>query len=118
MLSMVKMLLKEEVRGHALNSHGNYTVAHGKSLKNHGIVFLNFIGDPVRIVKQIQNHFVDFQTKMKKTQRHQSHQPQRSHLTQVLRNKEVSVRYIPVKRITMNPCHTEYFMYYPLVLYR
>ena len=27
---------------HALNSHGNYMVDHGKSWKNHGIVFLNF----------------------------------------------------------------------------
>ena len=31
MLSMVKMLLKGEVGGHALNSHGNYIVDHGKS---------------------------------------------------------------------------------------
>ena len=30
----------------ALNSHGNYIVDHGKSCKNHGIVFLNFRGDP------------------------------------------------------------------------
>ena len=33
MLSMVKMLLKGEVGGHALNSHGNYIVDHGKSWK-------------------------------------------------------------------------------------
>ena len=38
MLSVVKMLLKGEVGGHALNSHGNY--------KNHGIVVLNFCGNP------------------------------------------------------------------------
>ena len=38
---MVKMSLKAEVGGHALNSNGNYIVDHGKSLKNHGIVFLN-----------------------------------------------------------------------------
>ena len=44
MLSMVKMSLKGEVGGHALNSHGNYIVYHGKSWKNHGIVFLNFCG--------------------------------------------------------------------------
>ena len=31
MLSVVKMLLKGEVGGHALNSHGNYIVDHGKS---------------------------------------------------------------------------------------
>ena len=47
MLCMVKMLLKGEVGGCALNSHGNYIVGHGKSWKNHGIVFLNFCGNPV-----------------------------------------------------------------------
>ena len=47
MLSVVKMLLKGEVGGRALNSHGNYIVDHGKSWKNHGIVFLNFCGNPV-----------------------------------------------------------------------
>ena len=47
MLSVVKMPLKGEVGGHALNSHGNYIVYHGKSWKNHGIVFLNFCGNPV-----------------------------------------------------------------------
>ena len=31
MLSLVKMLLKGEVGGRALNSHGNYIVDHGKS---------------------------------------------------------------------------------------
>ena len=31
MLSLVKMLLKGEVGGHALNSHENYIVDHGKS---------------------------------------------------------------------------------------
>ena len=45
MLSVVKMLLKGEVGGHVLNSHGNYIVDHGKSKKNHGIVFLNFGGN-------------------------------------------------------------------------
>ena len=48
MLSVVKILLKEEVGGHALNSHGDYIVDHGKSWKNHGIVFLNFCGNPVK----------------------------------------------------------------------
>ena len=47
MLSVVKMLLKGEVGGCALNSHGNYIVDHGKSWENHGIVFLNFCGNPV-----------------------------------------------------------------------
>ena len=46
MLSVVKMLLKREVRGHTLNSHGNYMVDREKSWKNHGIVFLNFCGNP------------------------------------------------------------------------
>ena len=42
MLSVVKMLLEGEVGDRALNSHGNDIVYHGKSWKNHGIVFLNF----------------------------------------------------------------------------
>ena len=46
LLSMVKILLKEEVGGRALNSHGNYIVDHGKSRKNHGIDFLDFCGNP------------------------------------------------------------------------
>ena len=46
MLSVVKMLLKGEVGGCALNSHRNYFVDHGKSWNNHGIVFLNFCGNP------------------------------------------------------------------------
>ena len=33
LLSMVKMLLKGEVGGRALNSHGNYIVDHGKIMK-------------------------------------------------------------------------------------
>ena len=48
MLRVVKMLLKGEVGGCALNIHGNYIVDHGKSWKNHGIVFLNFCGNPVK----------------------------------------------------------------------
>ena len=47
MLSVVKVLLKGEVGGRALNSHGNYIIGRGKSWKNHGIVFLNFCGNPV-----------------------------------------------------------------------
>ena len=30
----------------ALNSDGNYIVDHGKSWKKHGIMFLNFCGNP------------------------------------------------------------------------
>ena len=40
MLSVVKMLLKGEVGGRALNSHGNYIVDHGKPWNNHGTVLL------------------------------------------------------------------------------
>ena len=40
MLSVVKMPLKGEVGGCALNSHG-------KSWKSHGILFLNLCGNPV-----------------------------------------------------------------------
>ena len=44
MLCMVKMALKGEVGGCALNIHGNYIVGHGKSRKIHGIVFLMSVG--------------------------------------------------------------------------
>ena len=47
MLSVVKMPLKGEVGGHALNSHGKYIVDHGKSWENNGIEFMNFCGNPV-----------------------------------------------------------------------
>ena len=47
MLSVVKMPLKGEVGGRALNSCENHIVDHGKSWKNHGIVFFNFCGNPV-----------------------------------------------------------------------
>ena len=47
MLSVVKLLLKGEVGVCALNGHGNNIVDHGKSWKNHGIVFLNFGGNLV-----------------------------------------------------------------------
>ena len=46
MLSVVNLLLKGEVRVCALNSHGNYIFDRGKSWENHGIVFLNFCGNP------------------------------------------------------------------------
>ena len=39
---MWKMPLKGEVGGHALNSHGNYIVGHGKSWN----LVLNFCGNP------------------------------------------------------------------------
>ena len=45
-LRVVKMPLKGKVGGHALNSHGHNMVDRGKSLKNHGIVFLKFCGNP------------------------------------------------------------------------
>ena len=46
MLTLVKMQLNVDVGGHALNSHGNNIVDLGISWKNHGIVFLNFCGNP------------------------------------------------------------------------
>ena len=46
-LRVVKMPLKGEAGGHALNSHGNYIVEYGKTWKNNGIVFLNFCGNLV-----------------------------------------------------------------------
>ena len=54
-LSVVKMPLKGEVRGHALKSLGKYIVDGGKSWKNHGIVFLNFCGNPAVIQRHIRN---------------------------------------------------------------
>ena len=45
MLSMVKMPLKLDVGGHTFNSHGNYIV-------DHGIVFLNFCGNPAWSILQ------------------------------------------------------------------
>ena len=54
MLSVVKMLLKGEVGDRTLNSHGHYMyiVDPGKSRKNHGIVFLNFCGNPASELMQ------------------------------------------------------------------
>ena len=46
MLRVVKLLLKGEVGVSASSSHGNYIVDDGKSWKCHGIVFLNFCGNP------------------------------------------------------------------------
>ena len=53
MLCMVKVAVKGEVGGRAFNSHGQYIVDHGKSWKNHGIVFLNFCGNSVKPSEQI-----------------------------------------------------------------
>ena len=53
--SVVKIPLKGEVGGPAINSLGNYIVDHGKSWKNHGIVFLNFCVNPDNIFKSIHN---------------------------------------------------------------
>ena len=50
MLSVVKMLLKGEAGGHALNSHGNYIVDHGKSWKNHGIKFFELLWEPCALL--------------------------------------------------------------------
>ena len=46
MLSVVKVVQKGDVAGHALKSHGNYIVDHGKSWKINGIVFFDFCGNP------------------------------------------------------------------------
>ena len=53
MLCVVKMPLKGEVGGYALNGHGNYIIDHRKSWKNHGIVFLNFCGNPAHMISVI-----------------------------------------------------------------
>ena len=57
MLSVVKMLLKGKVGGCALKSHGNYIVDHGKSWENHGVVILNFCGNPVIVFASILRVF-------------------------------------------------------------
>ena len=56
MLCIVKMPLKVVVGGRVLNGHGNYIVDHGKSWKNHGIVFLNFCGNPVKAPQFYTNY--------------------------------------------------------------
>ena len=62
--SMVKMLLKGEVDGCALNTYGYYIVDRGKSWKNHGIVFMNFCGNPevCAVPKLLQPFLTNFQT--------------------------------------------------------
>ena len=54
MLSVVKLLLKGEIRVCALNKHGNYIVDHDKSWKNHGIVFFEFLWEPCSKFYHIQ----------------------------------------------------------------
>ena len=51
---------KRRVGSHALNSHGNYIVDHGKSWENHGIVFLNFCGNLVQALMKCRTlrHFI------------------------------------------------------------
>ena len=46
MPSLVKMQLKGEVGGSALNSHGNYIVDHGKSWKNQWNFVFEFLWEP------------------------------------------------------------------------
>ena len=50
MLSLVKMLLKGEVGGPALNSHGNYIVDHGKSW----FCDFEFLWEPCNIISFLQ----------------------------------------------------------------
>ena len=47
-LSMVKMLLKGEVGGRALNSHDNYIVDHGKSWN----CDFEFLWEPCHVIQQ------------------------------------------------------------------
>ena len=57
-LSVVKLLLKGEVGVCALNIHGNYIVDHGKSWKNHGIVF-EFLWEPCNVnIKLVFIHYM------------------------------------------------------------
>ena len=63
MLSVVKMLLKGEVGGYALNSHGNYIVDHGKSWKNHGIDFFKFLWEPCIMLQQERHKLIMLQDK-------------------------------------------------------
>ena len=44
-----------------INSHGNYIVDHVKSWKNHGIVFLNFCGNPeCKIIREVTRYIASF----------------------------------------------------------
>ena len=62
---MMKMLLKGEVGGHALNSHGNYIVDHGKImefvfefLREPCLSIITYVGIPPKdaIQCKYQNH--------------------------------------------------------------
>ena len=46
MLSVLKMLLKGEAGGRALNSHGNYIVDHGKSWRKSWNCVFEFLWEP------------------------------------------------------------------------
>ena len=46
MLSVVNILLKREVGGRALNSHGITSLIMENHGKKHGMMFLNFCGNP------------------------------------------------------------------------
>ena len=48
MLSVMKMLLLGEVGDHALNSHGNYIVDHGKSWKKSWNCVFEFLWKPCK----------------------------------------------------------------------
>ena len=50
------VVLKGDVGGGALTTHGNYIDDHGKPWKNHGIVFFNFCGNPVTLMLQTKNY--------------------------------------------------------------
>ena len=62
MLCMVKMTVKKEIGGCTLNSHGNNIVDHGKSWKNHGIVFLNFCENPEGLIVHLTSTMLLLQT--------------------------------------------------------
>ena len=46
MLSVMKMPLKGKVGGHALNSHGNYIVDHGKIMEKSWNCAFEFLWEP------------------------------------------------------------------------
>ena len=53
LLHSTLMLSEDAAKRGGWNSHGNKIVDHGKSWKNHGIVFLRFCGNPVEGIKFI-----------------------------------------------------------------
>ena len=58
MLSVVKMLLKGEVGGRALNSHGNNIVDHGKSLEKSWNCAFEFLSEPCIIYCQASQEMI------------------------------------------------------------